>query len=482
MSSQFDAKTADQAGASSGLAANVLQTRHIVVMSMAATGPAAVIALNFGPMAGFAGPDFVLAFVAVLVAVAILGNTLKEFARRYASAGALYTWVTRGFGPNVGFVFGWLYIGTFVVAGAAGAAVLGGWGEDWTSSAFGVAVPWWIWTIAIVLYTSVLAYRGVGLSLHGMLWLFGFEMIVMVALALTMYITGDVSNYTWDVFIPSSESGTGSGLAAVGLAMTFGVLSTAGIAEATTLAEETRDPKRVVSRGVLIAAVAIPAFYLFCAYAFIVGLGSEAFVNVDTTFVPLDNAAVKYWGGTVGLSIVTIAVLASIAAFVQTGFNAEARVMYTLGREGLLPRKLGRLHHQYQTPWISILVLSILIVAIAIPLGFAVGPFNVWAYLGFMIGLMFLIMYVIIHVALVVDTVRNHRAQFKWMRHGLLPAIGTLAMLYPLARTIYPLPEWPISLFALLVLVWIALGVLAMAILRRTRPEEIARAGAVIGE
>jgi amino acid transporter len=98
-----DAFTGD--GVRSGqLAWSVLSARHVTIMAVAATGPAAVIALSYGPMASFAGPAFVLSSVIVLVAILLLANTFVRFSRRYPSAGSLYTWGVKAFGQHFGFV------------------------------------------------------------------------------------------------------------------------------------------------------------------------------------------------------------------------------------------------------------------------------------------------------------------------------------------------------------------------------------------
>ncbi len=458
---------------------NVLSAFHVAILAMAATGPASVVALNYGPMASFAGPAFVLAFVFTLVTILLLTNTLYQFSHRYPSAGGLYTWGVKGFGKNFGFVFGWLFAGSYLLLAAAGFVVLGGWGEDWVKTTFDVTVPWWAWTAAGVAYVAILAYRGIRISTRSAFILLAFEMVVITILAIWMLIENGLDAFTAVPFRPGSAAG---GWAAIGLAMTFGILSCVGLEEATTVAEETRESRRSVARGILLAAIVIPSWYIVTSYAMVVGLGAETVAGLPADAAPLQDSAVQYWGSGFGLSIVVVAVLSSILAFSQTGFNAGVRVMYALGREGLLPRGFGRTHREHQTPHLAIVALVVLIAALGWPLATAVGPFNVWAYYGFTVSIMFLIVYLVVNLALAVETWKDFRSEFSWLRHGLLPLLGAVGMAYPLYRVAWPLPPSPFPAFAAIVPAWIAVGIVILVVLRARAPAAIARAGLVMGE
>jgi amino acid transporter len=465
------------------LARHTLTARHVAVMAMAATGPAAVLALNFGVMGAMAGPAFVLALVFTMVAVLLLANTLVQFSHRYPSAGAIYTWVTRSFGQRTGFILGWLFAGSYILLSAAGVVVLGYWGETITGIGLERAVPWWVWTAVGLAFIAALAYRGIAQSARSMLVLFAIELAVVLALALWIIIRVAVTGeLTTTPFQPSAVPGNG-GWAAIGLAMTFGVLSCVGLEEATTLAEETANAKRAVARGVLLAAILIPATYVVAGYAVAVGLGAEVMSKLDAaTADPLGEVTVKFWGDGVGLWIVFLAVLSSILAFTQTAFNAGLRVLYALGRERLIPRQLGRTHPVYKTPHVAIGVVSGLCVVLGVPLAIVSGALNVWIYYGFMISVMFLVVYATANVALITDSLRHHRDQFHLLKHGIFPALGMIAMAYPLYRTVWPLPDRPLPQLALVVVGWIALGAAVLVWLSTNRPEAVRRAGLVMGE
>lgn len=464
--------------AENNLAINSLHTRHVAVMAMAATGPAATLALNFGFMASVAGSAFVLALVATLVAIVLLSNTLVQFSHRYPSAGSVYTWQTRGFGQKFGFVVGWLFAGSYILLAAGGSVVIGYWGEVISETAVGFTVPWYVWTIGAVIFIAALAMLGVSQSTKSMFILFGFEFVVIVALAVWILVDVGPGSWTLAPFQPSSAKG---GWAAIGLAMTFGVLSCVGLEEGTTLAEETKDAERAVGRGVLAAAIVIPATYVLVAYAMAVGLGDVAINALDpATADPVSDLTHKFWGSGVGTWLLLVSVLLSMLAFTQSAFNAGARVLFALGRERVLPGILEKTHPTRKSPQAAVLVVVVLSLVLGLPLAIGTTPLTVWIYYGFMISIMFLLIYGSVSLALIVDTRRNFPAEFHIVRHFIIPSLAFLAMCYPLYRTVWPAPDSPMPLLAGLVIGWVALGAAVMAYLVRTRPDFLRRAGAVM--
>jgi amino acid transporter len=457
---------------------NVLTGRRVMIAAIAATGPMSVVALNYGPMASFAGPAFVLAFVVSLVGIVLLGLCFAQFARHYPSAGGLYAWSVRAFGKNVGFVYGWLFAGSYLVFAAAGFAVFGGWGEQYFQQLFGVSIPWWVFALVAIAYTATLAFYGIQTSVGSALVLLGFEIVVALIFAGFVWASGSggaVGSFPSAPFLPSSSPG---GWAGIGLAMTFGVLSSVGFEEASTLGEEAQDTRRTVGRAMVWAGGLTQVFYIVVAYALLVGYGSFAKFSKDPA--PLLTLGDRH--GKVWLTFVVLAALSSILAFSQTAFNAGIRVIYALGREGVIPHVFGRTHPSHKTPHMSIVFMTAVCVLLAFPLAFAVGAFNVWFYFGFLISIMFLVLYALTEFALIVAAFRDKRAFPKvnvWS-HVVIPLVGAAVMIYPLYRTVSTLPPGVYKTLPIYLVAWIVAGILVLFYLRRTRPEAIDRVGSLM--
>ncbi len=468
----------DQVGAERSLRRGAINWRQVAILSVAGCGPASVIALNLQFMGQFAGAALVLAFVLVWPGILLLVNTFAEFSKKLPTSGGLYTWNSKAWGPNVGFVYGWMFIGAYLVFSAAGFAVFGGWVEEWLHTQFDLSVPWWIFTFLALAYVSTLAYLGITQSLHAALGLLAFEIVVLLVLAVWIFLTGPQTGGGFGITPFQASSAGALALGGVGLAMTYGVLSHVGIEEGATLGMEVKEPKRQIPRGLWVAAIVVPAFYIFVSYAMVYGYGIDKMTEFGQDPAPLQTIASSYWGE-FGLAIVVLATLSSILAFSQTAFLAGARVLYTLGREGVLPHALGKVSPR-QTPGIGIAVMAVISMALGVPLAFLVGPFNVWGYFGFLISIAFLVSYIFTNFGLI--RYMRRIGEFKWFRHGVLGLIGSIVFLYPLYKTVWPLQTGIYGALPFVFLAWIIIGIALLAYTLRTRPHVMQRIGTSLAE
>jgi amino acid transporter len=473
----------EQVTAEAGLQRNAINWKHVAVLSVAGCGPASVIALNLQFMGQFAGAALVLAFVFVWPGILLLVNTFVEFSKRLPSSGGLYTWNAKAWGNNVGFVYGWVFLGSYLVFSAAGFAVFGGWVEQYLQTEFSVTIPWWLFTGLALVYVTALAYRGIQQTLHAAVGLLVFEMVVLLGLAATIIVAGGGgvtgpadAAMSLDVFKPSAVNAVG--WTAVGLAMTYAVLSHVGIEEGSTLGHEVEDPRRGIPRGLWITAVIVPAFYVFTAYAMVNGYGIDNMKAFGEDAAPLQTLAKSYWGS-FGLSIVVLATISSILAFSQTAFTAGARVLYTMGREGVLPRWLGAISPRH-TPHHAIWFMGVSTIVLGVPLAALTAPFDVWGYFGFLISIAFLVSYIVTNLALIKYT--RDIGEFRLLRHGILPVLGAVVFAYPLYRTIWPLAPGAYGVLPFVYVGWIALGIVVLFVAKARRPDVLDSMGSSLAE
>jgi amino acid transporter len=224
--------------------------------------------------------------------------------------------------------------------------------------------------------------------------------------------------------------------------------------------------------------VVVPVFYIVLAYAMVYGYGIDHMKQFGQDAAPLQTVAQSYWGE-VGLVVIVLATVSSILAFSQTAFIAGARVLYTLGRERVLPSPLGRVSKR-QTPGVAIAVMGVLSMVLGVPLAFLVGPFNVWGYFGFLISIAFLVSYIFTNIGLVKYTRRI--GEFHWLRHGLLGVVGSIVFLYPLYKTVWPLQSGIYGVLPFVYLAWIVVGIALLLPTLRRRPEVMHRIGPSLAE
>src|SRR5919108_2608549 len=115
-----------------------------VIMSAAIMGPAVSTFFNPQFSTPFSGAATPFVYAACLVAVLIAASGIVEMARELPSAGAFYTYVTRGLGPRAGFVTGGLMFVAYALLPAAEVGLIGSYLQSTLRTEAGVDVPWWL--------------------------------------------------------------------------------------------------------------------------------------------------------------------------------------------------------------------------------------------------------------------------------------------------------------------------------------------------
>lgn len=441
-----------------GLRRNAVSARMVAITAMAGSGPAATVALVTPVVAGFAGKAAIFALVVTLIAIAALTNTFAEFAQRIPSAGSLFAWNSAGLGSNFGFVFGWFFVGCYILIAAEGFSVFGGFLHDYLQTSLSVNIPWWIFSGASIVYVVAFAWRGIQVSVGAALVLLAFETGILLLLAVWLLISGHAQP-SLSVFDPGTSPGGWDG---IGLAISFGIVGLAGFEEAATLGEEAENPRRSVGRGLFAAIVLIQGLYIFVSWMLL-----SSYPGGITKFAADPNGvqtlATSVWHSFGG--IITVIVISSVLAFTLTCYNAGVRVIYSLARVGVMPSAFGRTT-RFNTPGPAIVLFALVTVPLCFILGAIKGPIGAFAYYGFMVSIAFAIVYLSTNFALLNYIRRFAPHEFSLLRHVLIPLVAVVGVGYALYRTVHPLPPAPLNNLPWVVAGWAAIGVAILIYLR----------------
>jgi amino acid transporter len=467
-----EASTAPPDGASRELSRNSVGATQVAITAFAAAGPAASLFFILPVMAATVGSALMFAMAVAFAVILVMNNTFVEFSKRISSAGGLFAWASASLGSNVGFLFGWFFAGCYLLIVAQVFATSGGLIHDYLTANLSIDIPWWVLSLVAAAYIVTFAWRGIRISVKTAMALLVFEVTVMLALALWLLISGDASLHL-SVFDPGQASG---GASAIGLAIAFGVLLVINYEAAATLGEEAQDAERSVTRGLWFAVIASALFFLFISWVLISSYGApiDEFAKDGAA---VQTIATHEWHG-LG-SIVTIVVFSSIVAVGQGAFMGATRVLYSLGRLGVVPSTFARTHPVHRTPSAAIIVMTILGLAIGLPVGFAVGSIPSFAYWGLMISIGFLVVYILINVGLFKYIREHHPSEFSPVRHVVLPAVAIVGLGYTFYRTIHPLPPGGLSITPFVVLAWAVIGLGILVYLRATKSADVDEVGRV---
>ena len=457
------------------LSRNALGLPQIVASTLANIAPAVSFYFGFGVIVGGAGVAAPLTIIVAMVVVLFLSNTLAEFSKYRPSTGSFVTFIGMAFGPSAGAAASLFTIVGYAIAAAAIVAISGGWAHDTFKLYLGIDIPWQLLCVAATGICGFLVARGVKISTVWAAIFFYFELGLLLVGAFVMLVVNRGS-LGWAPFLPSNLSG---GLAGVGLGFPLAVYAFVGWENSATLAEETENPRKNIPRALVIGTLAIGVVYVFLAYATEIAFHNDAKAIRNST-IPFIDALRASAGGL--LIIAYLAGLTSIFSCLLGLTNSQARILFSAGREGLLPVFFGKIHPRHKTPHVAMWAFIFSALAIILVFGWNRDPVTLFDYTGTLGTIPILIVYLVTTVALPVYVLRFHNSEFNLLRHGIVPFLGVVLTLFPLWGLVQPGQPAPFNLFPAMAGVGLVISIVYGIILARRSPDLVQTIGSYVAD
>ncbi|MFB7468583.1 amino acid permease [Streptomyces sp. NPDC056224] len=358
-----------------------LSTGRVVFLVIAAAAPMAAmvgnvpLAIRYGDGAGL--PAVYLIALAVLLCFSV---GYAAMSRRVVNTGAFYTYIARALGKPAGVAAAYVAVVAYVALtiGMVGAF---GYFSSLVLASSGVGLPWYLYSALALVLVAILGYRSVDLSAKVLGALIAAEFAVLVVFdALAVGHRGAAS------FPAASFSGAHVLSGSIGIALMFAFFSFIGFESAALYGEETSDPERSIPRATYIAVTSIGLFYVLTCWIVVGAAGPDQVVRLtreqggEFVFVLLQ----QYGGGPLH-DMAAVLMCTSLLAGLLALHNASSRYLFALGREGVLPRLLGRYHPRHFSPHVASAVVSILsVLATGVAASSGADPYAVWvpAFIG----------------------------------------------------------------------------------------------------
>ena len=159
-------------------------------------------------------------------------------------------------------------------------------------------------------------------------------------------------------FEPMLPNGWGTPLSGVGVlgAAASIFFAYVGFDAVSTAAEETRNPNRNIPIGLIGSLAVCTVFYLLVAYAAVGAMGAQPGGALSQSKEPLAFVLREIGWPRVGDAVGWAAILALPSVVLMMIFG-QTRILFTMARDGLLPKRLAEVHPSYHTPhvvtWIT---------------------------------------------------------------------------------------------------------------------------------
>jgi amino acid transporter len=443
-------------------------------ITMIGLGPTigTTIFLLVGPGFAITGPSLVLAFGLNFVVTLFTAMAYMELGSAFPETGGGYLWVRHAMKDPWGFLGGWLswfghcIVGSFYIVGFGLGAVVAletilgtrdlvlfGLGEGVLTKVFAV--------FAAALFIG-LNYRGTKITGRSetavTLTLLGIVLAFIIAGMAAILLRGPSSANPFDPWFRGA-TGVEQFLALFG-AMGFTFIVFEGYEIIAQTGEECREPEKNIPRASFLVIGSSTAIFVLVAVLAIALGGDCGGPAPDAGCLLLRSGPA---GGTIGntdaiadiaaqimpagLFVIAFGIVLGALAAINSLIFSSSRVSFAMGRDGTLPKALGRLHPRKRTPHVSIAASGVLIVALTLTLDLTTVAASA--------GIMFLLLFVMVNWSSIVlrRTMPEVRRYYKMPLFPLPPVLGIAGTL------VVAVSLWTVEQLAwFIALGWIGLG------------------------
>ena len=453
----------------------ILSVVDSFAQSVALLSLALGVAFASSAAAGETGIAAPFAYLIAGVGSLCLASVIIRFTRRMASAGGLYTYISRGLNPSAGFLGGWLYGGGFAV-GISFVLVIG---SFFMQTAFTAHTSlhwgWYTWFFVMLAALAAIALLDVKLSSRIQLVLAAVGVAAILLLSIVIAAKGGDHGFNFGPLNPANATSTNDLFLAVVLTFTGFI----GFEAAAAFGEEAADPLRAIPKAILTAVIVAVVYYVFVTWMMGVGFANAGAWAKDPA--ALDTLATRYVGNWLAV-IIDFSVAASAFVAALAGTNLTSRTAYAMGREGGLPRAFAWTHPRFRTPWVGIVFSLVVTLLLGVFFAHHYDPITYFIWMATCATIGILITYILIAVGGIAFFARD-RTGWNPVFDLVVPA-GAIAICgYTLYKSIHPTPAYTgiVKWAPWVALIWLAIGVVVDLWLTLTKPDRVRAFGTILG-
>ncbi|HYR88404.1 MAG TPA: amino acid permease [Terriglobia bacterium] len=395
-----------------------------------------------------AGPALILSFIVTGIACGFAALCYAEFAAMIPVSGSAYTYSYATLGELVAWIIGWDLIIEYAVGNVAVAiswgnyfkTLVAGFGiviPDWLSTdyrtaaripglfenaphIFGVPIVFNILAFAIVAIITIVLVIGIRESAMA-----NTTMVVLKLFVLGFFVLvgwSYVRTENFHPFMPNGWAGVQTGAAIVFFAYI-------GFDAVSTVAEETRNPRRDLPIGIIGSLIICTIIYIIVAAVFTGIIPYEALKQklateqAEPLTMALQYANIGRWAN-LFVGIVAFGSVVAHTAVLLVFQLGQPRIFFSMARDGLLPPSFARVHPRFRTPHVTTILT-----------GVAVGVCAMFTSIDEMvdltnIGTLFAFILVCIGILVLRKRDPNRPRSFRTPWVPFIPILGVISCLY----------------------------------------------------
>ncbi len=367
----------------------VFGTGLLIFLALGVMIGAGIFSLAGIQAATMAGPAVIASFGVAALVCLLAALSYAELSSTIPAAGSAYTFTYVAFGEIWAWVVGWALVLELVVAAALVSRVWAAYLVA-TLEGFDVAVPaefadhaqvdegiGWV-AAALVVVLMLLVMFGTKLSGRVLATIVSVKLVAVMRSSVSAPVMSTPT--TTRRSSPMSSRARGPGVGAAGLLGgsgdafgVMGIFTAAGVIVfafigfdlIATVAEDAHEPRKSVPRAMLAAIGIVTALYVAMA-AVLVGIRPYEELGTDAPVSDAMQAVGAGWAA----DVINVGALLALTTVVLVVLIAQSRVLFAMGRDGLLPPVLSRVGGE-STPTAAALVAGAVAALLALDPGTA---------------------------------------------------------------------------------------------------------------
>ena len=391
-----------------------MKLHHLVIFGVAFLTPMIAYTI-YGVIAtashGVESGSICFAVIAMMFTALSYGHMAKAF----PAAGSTYTYTRKAINSKLGVIAGWIVLLGYVFFPMAIWLI----GASYFSAAV-PAVPSWVWLVGFIVVTTLINIVGVEVGSKINFIMVSIQVVIIIAFLIFTIkaITEGMGEGTLASFSPFYNPDISFGYTVAGAAAACYCFL--GFDALTTFTEDTVNPTKNIPRAIILTLLVCGAIFLIVTYFTHLVHPSYDYSNPDNAAYEIARqVAPSVFGG--------IFLIGTIAGQFAAGLSAQAsgaRLLYAMGRDGVLPKKFfGKLNSKTHTPINSIVLTGVVaLFAIFLDVTKATAYINFGGFVAFFFVNLSVIAYYFVK--------QRQRSLKGTILYLIFPVIGALLCLY----------------------------------------------------
>lgn len=336
-----------------------LSLRHLIIYGMVMMAPLAPWQV-YGMVSQSSFGMVPLVYVIGIILMFFTACSYAQMSKEFPNAGSIYTYVSRGINPHVGFVAGWTLLSDYILAPALLYLFAGIWMSGITPE-----IPSIVWSLVFLVCNTAINIRGIETNAKVNLILFWVQivsLVVFIGFAIKfIFVDGlGVGSFSIAPFYQAEHID----FTFIATAVSIVVLGFLGFDGISTLAEEAKDPKKTIGKASVLALVITGLIFLVQSY--MAALVHPQFANLDPDMAFFDIA--REVGGPVFYVVMIIVNVLAVGIAVTLNVQASvSRILFSMSRDRVIPGAayLSKIHPKFQSPVNAILFSSVVALVVS---------------------------------------------------------------------------------------------------------------------